>query len=379
MSYAEEQIGILNISGNPARFVSTERVPVSNLTVNIEPVQDMNGYDYQWAGGEGKNLIQYPFYETTHENNGITWTDNGDGTITANGKATADSSFNLTPTFAGQNFPTNNEVYSLSTGVTGCSSTTYFITGYAGETASNGKYFQSLTINDTTIYSDGYTIDTDGYPKFGRFYIRIKKGVEVENLTFKPMFCLGEEILPYEPYANICPFIPQDSVSVYVGNDYSVKDETDVYNISFNDEIYGGIVTVDENGDTILSNLYGHIESYDGETLTGKWLSDRDVYSVGSVPTTGAEVLYELEQPVTSELDNVYIVTLAGMNYVWTSLNNNINISLPYKKEIQPMGINYNYCWTYPKAYIDKLEARIKALEDLTEQNETNNDESEDS
>ena len=27
------------------------------------------------------------------------------------------------------------------------------------------------------------------------------------------------------------------------------------------------------------------------------------------------------------------------------------------------MALNYDHCWTYPKAYIDKLEARIAALE----------------
>lgn len=34
------------------------------------------------------NLIPYPYYVTTMEKNGITWTDNGDGTVTANGTNT---------------------------------------------------------------------------------------------------------------------------------------------------------------------------------------------------------------------------------------------------------------------------------------------------
>lgn len=44
-------------------------------------------------GYENVNLLPYPYYDTTMESHGITWTDNGDGTITANGKTTASSLF----------------------------------------------------------------------------------------------------------------------------------------------------------------------------------------------------------------------------------------------------------------------------------------------
>ena len=43
----------------------------------------------------GKNIIPYPYAETTVTKNGITFTDNGDGSIKINGTATAAASFNL--------------------------------------------------------------------------------------------------------------------------------------------------------------------------------------------------------------------------------------------------------------------------------------------
>lgn len=43
----------------------------------------------------GKNLIPYPYYQTTQTTNGITFTDNGDGSITATGTATAQANFVL--------------------------------------------------------------------------------------------------------------------------------------------------------------------------------------------------------------------------------------------------------------------------------------------
>lgn len=42
-----------------------------------------------------KNLLKYPYMETTKTENGITFTDNGDGSITINGTATANVNFNL--------------------------------------------------------------------------------------------------------------------------------------------------------------------------------------------------------------------------------------------------------------------------------------------
>ncbi len=43
----------------------------------------------------GKNLLPYPYVDTTKTVNGVTFTDNGDGSITINGTATADTNFIL--------------------------------------------------------------------------------------------------------------------------------------------------------------------------------------------------------------------------------------------------------------------------------------------
>lgn len=46
-------------------------------------------------GSNSKNLIQYPYTETTKTQKGITFTDNGDGTITVNGTSTGIVTFTL--------------------------------------------------------------------------------------------------------------------------------------------------------------------------------------------------------------------------------------------------------------------------------------------
>ena len=52
-------------------------------------------YTEYGVGDKTKNLIPYPYYETTLTRSGITFTDNGDGSITANGTATARAYFKL--------------------------------------------------------------------------------------------------------------------------------------------------------------------------------------------------------------------------------------------------------------------------------------------
>ena len=49
---------ILNsASGSIASFTDGSALPVESLSVSIEPVQDLHGYDAPWPAGGGKNLI----------------------------------------------------------------------------------------------------------------------------------------------------------------------------------------------------------------------------------------------------------------------------------------------------------------------------------
>ena len=66
-------------------------------------------------------------------------------------------------------------------------------------------------------------------------------------------------------------------------------------------------------------NRYGYIASYNGETLPGAWISDRDVYTGSNSPTIGAEVCYELATPTTISFDPADVELLEGTNVVSTN------------------------------------------------------------
>ena len=78
--------------------------------------------------------------------------------------------------------------------------------------------------------------------------------------------------------------------------------------------VYGGSLDV-LNG--TLTVTHGCYDSYAGQTLPGEWMSDRDVYTPGGIPTTGAQVVYALAEPVVYRLDPAEVTTLAGANNVY--------------------------------------------------------------
>lgn len=108
-----------------------------------------------------------------------------------------------------------------------------------------------------------------------------------------PMLELGSTPTPYEPY------------------------QGDTYPITFPSSagtVYGAYVDV-TGGELVVDRA--QIASYNGETLPSTWISDRDVYSAGATPTTGAQVVYKLAEPITYQLTPTEIDSLLGTNNVF--------------------------------------------------------------
>lgn len=116
-----------------------------------------------------KKLIPYPFAETTKTENGITFTDNGYGTITANGTATAKTTFlvsNGVPIGSGE-----SQVYTWSA-----------LTEAGGDTT----FYAYCIVNDDYYYDVGegksFTCDNATFSAV----IVIAEGATVNNVVFKP-------------------------------------------------------------------------------------------------------------------------------------------------------------------------------------------------
>lgn len=81
--------------------------------------------------------------------------------------------------------------------------------------------------------------------------------------------------------------------------------------------IYGGTVDVATG---VGSKEWGYIASYNGESLPGEWISDRDVYAAGTTPTTGGQVAYKLATPEPFQATgNQPLTSLLGYNTIYTN------------------------------------------------------------
>ena len=167
-------------------FYATGGVTFTDYKIKVQLEEGAVAHAYELYGKykipitlSGKNLIPYPYKNTTKTLNGITFTDNGDGTITANGTASANSDFELTGTFE------IKKGMVISGGVSGDSTRTYevFVNGTDGTILHS--YSNSPADHDFTA---------------NRIFIRIRPGATVNNLVFKPMLEFNTSATEYEPY-----------------------------------------------------------------------------------------------------------------------------------------------------------------------------------
>lgn len=107
------------------------------------------------------------------------------------------------------------------------------------------------------------------------------------------------------------------------------------YDITFSESaetVYGGTLEVYKDGTGKIISTMANIAEYDGETLPGGWISDRDVYAEGTTPTTGAQVVYELaeadydEYTLSSAEVNALLTSLKGVNNVFADTGDILSV-----------------------------------------------------
>lgn len=163
-------------------------VPFSGITLS----GDIIGQEITLRAG-GENLLKFSGHNKTETISGITFTRLPDGTITANGTATAVAQY-LSDTVE----MTDTETYTL----TGCP---------AGGSGEGYSITNQATANITDIGS-GKTFTYDA-ATFGaaRFKIRIAAGYTCNNVVFRPVLCSGSVVIT-KITPDSAPFIVTDDI-----------------------------------------------------------------------------------------------------------------------------------------------------------------------
>lgn len=234
----------------------------------------------------GKNLCKIGVING-RVSNGITFTENADGSVHCKGTASAES-FSA----GGVAYSSRDArcMYVLPAGtytVSNISGVRIYVNYYNSELVSfgNAAYVQvgssvTNTFNEPVIIyirisvSSGKSVDTDSY-------IMVTEGSTAAT--------------EYEPW--------------------QMKTVTDDWT-SAAGTVYGGTLDVVSG---VLTVDMGNIPSYNGETINEPWLSSMDAFAAGTTPTTGAQVVYPLANPIEYQLTPSKIKLLAGQNNIWAS------------------------------------------------------------
>ena len=279
---ASEWSGVQSESGAIVEIDNSEgEFGLKSLVADIDPIQNLNGYDRPWVGGAGKNKLQTKM--TSGTSNGITFTVASDGTFTAQGTATATASRTI-----GTFFAQSGVRYTANGCPSGGSTGTYriTITGF-GYDVGNGYSF--------TGDGASHNINCDIYPAAGAV-----------NLTIKPMIRLASETdATFAPYENICPISGYDSVVVTrTGKNLLPYPYTDA-----NETRNGVTFTVSPNGTIKISGtatrttwlrLFGGFASDAEKKSVPSWIAAGKSYTLSGGQSANARLQVDFYNGTTS-------------------------------------------------------------------------------
>lgn len=268
---------VTNLDFYPMLRLSTETDATFAPYTNYCPI---TGHTEASVQRDGKNFAKNNMSTTT--SSGVTWTKNSDGSISVSGTPTGNTSVN-DAFIAKVSSEYGNVTFSGLNGVTN------IVCEVLRLKDSNGVTIQSFLpgASDLTIDLSNYN-DVD---YITATYKRAANNVACSG-TIKPQIEIGKTATAFVPYSG------------------------KTYTIALGDTIYGGTVNFDSG---VMTVTMAQIASYDGETIGEPWMSDRDVYAAGTTPTTGAQVVYTLAEPLTVQLTPQQIQLLKGTNTITAS------------------------------------------------------------
>ena len=196
-----------------------DNIPVTALSVAVDPVQDLHGYDSPWPAGGGKNILPLTLdaIKTYNGNSGdATYWDGNvyhrlgivytfetyQGYITkiiANGTASGNATLVITAD------STHNEYVGKI--FSGCPS------GGGGSSYSMGGYDFTTGSGTPNDSGSGFTLSGLTDHVF-RLYAIVVSGYTANNVTFQPMIRDSSQSATYVPYSNICPISGFSSANI---------------------------------------------------------------------------------------------------------------------------------------------------------------------
>lgn len=133
----------------------------------------------------GGNFIPFPYINMTETMNGVTFTVNEDGTVTANGTASAQAYIVIS----------SKAKLNLANG-------TYYLSGVPSENNEDRKCYMAYANCITDGRTDGVLVEINDSIYQNYMTCVVSAGKTVENFVFKPMLEVGTKATEFEKYKN---------------------------------------------------------------------------------------------------------------------------------------------------------------------------------
>ena len=210
--FKEDIKGTQTATGNPITLTDASETYAQGLSVELEPKQDLHGYDFPWVGGAGKNKLPLTVDGIKAANTGGSWSGN---VYTDNGVTftiQTDSNDNVTGiTINRTGTSTISATFVLAIGFS-IPDGTYTLSGLPTNIPAGYGQIQSfVTNNGVDIEWADRGSDTSLSTKTATNYTNLRLMLMVytdysaSNIDYKPMIESGTQATTYSPYSNICP------------------------------------------------------------------------------------------------------------------------------------------------------------------------------
>ena len=332
------------------------------IDYTVETTVDKNSFVYE-------NLTPYPYYRpNNYIHNGITFNVNKDGSVTANGTASADSFFQFCFRTQQQKPLEVGKTYTLSGCPSGGSTSTYLLDLYVKNEDDTNVVHASDKGSGAT-----FTLNADYYGLYLR--ARIKSGQVVNNLTFYPMLVKDSKAHEYQP--------PTENIKNRVG---ILEKETTINLVPYpyrhlNSRTANGITwTVNEDGSVTGNGTATADTAYQLRIRNGApyWYLEAGTYTVSGCPSTGSTSTYyihingskddgtneglatDIGNGATFTIDSASATRPKGYNLV---VKNGITLNnVTFKPMLEKGFVAHDY-----KSTIKNLENRVTNLENARE------------
>ena len=302
------------VSGNPITITDALPYPAVSLSAEIEPIQDLHGYDKPWVGGAGKNKLPLTLAKLKSDNVYGTWVDNvytvGNTIFTVNlddgGNVQSISSNNLGENSMRLSFTLKAGTYILSSGFTETAGTNDTFMRAKGSSAVIARGNRAAPGQQFTLESD----------KNVTWNLRVANSA----IICTPMVRISTESADFVPYSNICPISGHTSVTI---TDYDSDSNTATVTVQLGTTVYGGRLNVTTGVLTVDRVIYTYDEN---SGWIKSALTDADIFVINDYGTTIAtwdrtkSIISNQTEVVTSGTEHAtsIMVTQSQLRYAFT-------------------------------------------------------------